>query len=91
MKKSLLTICIFLFSLTAVVVFAGSKDKGDKCFSDTECEFNLECSSGVCTKKKEFDFGSSGKTGKPCSVDSDCIGSGTCEEGSFGKKYCTGR
>ena len=44
----------------------------------------------MCVKKPEFDFGGSGKSGKECNIDADCIGSGRCAPNNFGKKYCTG-
>ncbi len=68
------------------MVNAGDKGVGEKCFSDTECKFLLRCNDGVCIKKKEFDYGGSGKTGKPCNIDADCIGSGKCVEGFFWKE-----
>jgi hypothetical protein len=67
-----------------------SKEKGDSCISDGECGFDLRCNDGVCVKKNEFDFGSSGKTGNPCNIDADCIGSGKCVKNNFGKGYCSG-
>ncbi|TFH43331.1 MAG: hypothetical protein E4G96_01405 [Chrysiogenales bacterium] len=67
-----------------------SKDKGDKCFSDGECGFGLQCNDGVCVKKKEMDFGSSGKSGNSCNNDADCIGPGKCVKNNFGKGYCSG-
>ncbi|HOO71350.1 MAG TPA: hypothetical protein PK926_06270 [Spirochaetota bacterium] len=88
-KISILSISL-LFVAVLLTHNADSKSKGDKCFSDSECGFGLECNDGVCVKEKAFDFGSSGKTGKPCNVDSDCIGSGSCEKNSFGKGYCSG-
>lgn len=90
MKKILIVLAAVIFSAAIVAIDADSKDKGDKCFSDGECGFGLSCNDGVCVKKKEFDFGSSGKTGKPCNIDADCIGSGKCEKNSFGKGYCSG-
>ncbi|EIE03081.1 hypothetical protein LEP1GSC185_2076 [Leptospira licerasiae serovar Varillal str. VAR 010] len=50
----------------------------------------MQCTGGVCTKKQEFDHGNSGKSGNQCNNDGDCIGSGKCVSGSFGKKYCSG-
>jgi len=67
-----------------------AKDKDGKCFSDSECSFGQECTSGVCTKKKEFDYGGSGKTGKECNIDADCIGSGKCVKSISGQGRCTG-
>jgi hypothetical protein len=90
MKKILLIVIMLFSSLFIITTFVISKEKGEKCLNQSECDFGLECHEGVCVKKKEFDFGSSGKTGKPCNIDADCIGSGTCEEGAFGKKYCSG-
>ena len=90
MKKILVLISSLFLISGMVALNAGSKGKGEKCHSDIECSFGLTCNGGVCVKKKEFDFGSSGKTGKPCNSDADCIGSGKCERGSFGKSYCTG-
>ncbi|WP_125169470.1 hypothetical protein [Leptospira hartskeerlii] len=84
---------ILVFSILAFFtfgVFAGDRDKGDSCTSDIQCGFGLQCTGGVCTKKPEFDHGSSGKSGKQCNHDGDCIGSGKCVSGSFGKKYCSG-
>ncbi|TGL61521.1 hypothetical protein EHQ64_11000 [Leptospira sarikeiensis] len=57
---------------------------------DIQCGFGLQCSGGVCTKKQEFDHGSSGKSGNQCNSDADCIGSGSCVSGTYGKKYCSG-
>ena len=83
MKKLLIIGLIATASLFA-------KDKGSKCFANTDCSFGQECTDGVCTKKKEFDYGGSGKTGKKCNIDADCIGSGTCEKSASGKGRCTG-
>ena len=80
--------CIFIF--VSMIAFAGSKGQGEKCFADYDCSFGLTCTDGACVKKKEFDFGSSGKSGKPCNNDADCINSGKCVEGTFGKKVCSG-
>lgn len=85
MKKILL-----ITMIAASTLFAGSKEKGEKCNMDIECTFGLECTEGVCTKKKEFDFGGSGKSGKKCNIDADCIGAGTCEKGISGQGVCTG-
>jgi hypothetical protein len=74
----------------SLAAFAGDKKKGDKCVADIECAFGLTCADGACVNKKEFDFGSSGKSGKSCNNDADCIGSGKCVEGTFGKKVCSG-
>ena len=63
---------------------------GGSCTGDASCDFEERCHNGVCIKKKEFDFGSSGKTGKPCQIDADCIGSGSCVDNGFGEKYCSG-
>lgn len=90
MKKITIFLAVLFVFFFSIVAYTGSKQKGEKCFSDIECDSSLECNDGVCIKKKEFDFGSSGKTGKECNNDADCIGSGKCEAGSFGKKYCTG-
>lgn len=65
--------------------YAGDKDKGDSCNSDIQCGYGLQCTGGVCTKKQEFDHGNSGKSGNQCNNDGDCIGSGKCVSGSFGK------
>ena len=89
MKKILSLSIIIVFSCI-MTIYAGSKKTGETCMNDSECEFNSACSSGVCVKKKEFDFGSSGKTGKPCNIDADCIGSGSCVSNNFGKKVCSG-
>ena len=78
------------FVMASPSLMAGSKGQGEKCFADFDCSFGLACTDGACTKKKEFDFGSSGKSGKPCNNDADCINSGTCVEGTFGKKVCSG-
>jgi hypothetical protein len=91
MKKFL----IFMFALSISSILTLSSDingkaKGDSCFDDLECGFNLTCNDGVCIRKKELDFGSSGKTGNPCNIDADCINSGKCAVNNFGKKYCTG-
>jgi hypothetical protein len=90
MKKFLFVSFVIPMVCAAFVVFAQSKQPGERCVADTECEFNSYCKDGVCTKKKEFDFGDSSKTGKPCQIDADCIGSGKCVEGDFGKKHCSG-
>lgn len=90
MKKLVIMITAVTVAGMSLAVMAGSKKQGEKCFSDSECEFNLQCSDGACVKKKEFDFGSSGKSGKPCNNDADCINSGKCVEGRFGKKVCSG-
>jgi hypothetical protein len=90
MNKILFTLCITLLMGISITANAGWKSKGEKCVNNAECGSQLECRDGVCVKKKEWDFGGSGKTGKPCSSDADCIGSGKCEEGSFGRKYCSG-
>lgn len=74
----------------SLAAFAGDKKQGEKCVADIECAFGLACTDGACVNKKEFDFGSSGKSGKPCNNDADCIGSGKCVEGTFGKKVCSG-
>lgn len=74
------------FSLTVV---AGKK-QGEHCFNNSECDSQCECKDGVCVKKKEWDFGSSGKSGKECNNDADCINSGKCVRNAFGKGYCSG-
>jgi hypothetical protein len=89
MKRMLVMVFCMAIGMSAMV-FAGDKSEGEKCFADFDCEFNHECKDGVCIKKREFDAGSSGKTGKSCFSDADCIGSGKCVEGNFGKKYCSG-
>ena len=81
---------MIIFALLFVGPLQANKNKGEKCFSSTECGFNLHCQGGVCVKKPEFNFGGSGKSGKSCNIDADCIGSGKCVDGSFGKKYCSG-
>ena len=88
--KKLSIITILFITAMSVAVMAGGKGQGEKCFSDSECSFGLTCTDGACVKKKEFDFGSSGKSGKPCNNDADCINSGKCVEGTFGKKVCSG-
>ncbi len=89
--KKLIFLCIIPTVLAlSTIAYTGNKEKGERCNSNIECKFNLTCNDGVCIKKKEFDFGSSGKTGNECNIDADCIGSGKCEKGKFGKKYCTG-
>ncbi len=90
MKNIFIMIISLVVAGMSLAVMAGSGGQGDKCFADTECEFNLQCKDGACVKKKEFDFGSSGKSGKPCNNDADCINSGKCVEGMFGKKVCSG-
>ncbi|MBP7734477.1 MAG: hypothetical protein KA369_00760 [Spirochaetes bacterium] len=85
----------FIYALAFVIavsgtVMAGGKRQGEKCFMDNECSFGLTCTDGACVKKKEFDFGGSGKNGKPCNIDADCINAGKCVEGTFGKKVCSG-
>ena len=91
MKKITIFALSIVISLFLVSLDGKSKSKGDKCFSDGECGFGLTCNDGVCVKERSSDFGSSGKSGKPCNVDSDCIGSGECVKNSFGKGYCSGR
>jgi hypothetical protein len=86
---------LFALFITSLMIIptssnAGWKSKGEKCVNNAECGSQLECKNGVCVKKKEWDFGGSGKTGKPCNIDADCIGSGKCVEGSFGRKSCSG-
>ncbi len=81
---------ILITLIAASGLFAGNKEKGEQCNMDIECSFGLECSGGVCVKKKEFDFGGSGKTGKKCNIDADCIGSGKCEKSATGQGRCTG-
>lgn len=90
MKKIFITASIIVLCLSLLSIESFSKGKGEKCYNDSECDFGLHCNDGVCVKKKEFDFGGSGKTGKPCNIDADCIGAGKCVEGSFGRKYCSG-
>ncbi len=70
-------------------IFAGDREKGEKCTADIQCGFGMQCTGGVCTKKPEFDHGS-GKSGNECFSDADCIGSGSCVRGTYGKKHCTG-
>jgi hypothetical protein len=90
MKKTVISICITTVFLCAITLMAGNKNAGEKCIGDADCEFHCSCKSGVCVKKKEFNFGGSDKVGKPCNIDADCIGAGECVEGDFGKKYCSG-
>lgn len=91
MKKSFILSIAVAVILAACVLYAGSKSVGQRCIGDAECEFGSECKNGVCTKKKEYDYGSSGKTGQPCMIDADCIGSGRCVEGNYGQKHCSGK
>ena len=88
MRKSIFILILMAGFITAPL-FSGSKEKGEKCNIDIECKFQLTCKEGVCVKKAEFDYGS-GKSGKQCNIDADCIGSGKCNAGKSGKKYCTG-
>ena len=81
---------LLIMMIVSTTSFAGSKEKGAQCNMDIECAFGLECSSGVCTKKKEFEFCGAGKSGKKCNIDADCIGSGKCEKNTFGQGVCTG-
>lgn len=90
MKRIFIVSLSFVISMASLSLMAGSKGQGEKCFADNECSFGLTCTDGACVKKKEFDFGSSGKTGQPCSIDADCINSGKCVQGTFGKKVCSG-
>ncbi len=90
MKKICIITSALLLAFISMTVMAGSKGQGEKCFNENECSFGLTCTDGACVKKKEFDFGSSGKSGKPCNNDADCINSGKCVEGTFGKKVCSG-
>ncbi len=89
MKKLLFVMVVLALSLPSIVIIAGSKGAGDKCIADTECEFHFRCHKGVCVRKAEFDHGS-GKTGQPCNIDADCIGSGKCVTNAMGMKYCAG-
>ncbi|MBN2079005.1 MAG: hypothetical protein JW838_08560 [Spirochaetes bacterium] len=66
------------------------KKQGEHCFNDSECDSKCQCRDGVCVKKREWDFGSSGKSGKECNNDADCINSGKCVKNAFGKGYCSG-
>ncbi len=90
MKKIFITLALSAACIAPLFLSAASWDNEDKCNSNFDCGFNQECKSGVCVKKKEFDFGS-GKSGEECNNDADCIGSGKCVQGKFGKKYCTGK
>ena len=90
MKRTIVIFAASALLLGAALAYAGSQKTGGACTIDSDCAFEDYCNNGVCTKKKEFDFGGSGKTGKPCQIDADCIGSGTCIEGKFGKKHCSG-
>jgi len=90
MKKICIITSALLVAFVSITVMAGSKGQGEKCFVDNECSFGLQCTDGACVKKKEFDFGGSGKSGKPCNIDADCINAGKCVEGTFGKKVCSG-
>ena len=90
MKKLLIVVLSCMIASISMTVIAGNKGQGEKCFNESECDFGLACTDGACVKKKEFDFGSSGKSGKPCNNDADCINSGKCVEGTFGKKVCSG-
>ncbi len=88
-KLTIIALSIFISGIlmNATVL---SKGQGDQCMNDVECDFGLACKSGACVKKPEFDYGSSGKSGKPCNIDADCINSGRCVEGTYGKKVCSG-
>jgi hypothetical protein len=88
--KKIVLITAALAACLSLAAVAGDKNQGEKCNADIECSFGLTCTDGACVKKKEFDFGSSGKSGKPCNIDADCIGSGKCVEGMYGKKVCSG-
>jgi len=90
MKKIIITTIAIVSFAVVTSVWAGNKEKGDKCVGNHECVYGLTCSSGACVKKKAFSFGGSGKSGKGCQVDADCIGSGKCVTGTFGKKVCSG-
>lgn len=89
MKKLVGFTAASIVMLASFSVFGNNDNLGKKCFSDAECGGQLNCNDGVCVKKKEFDFGG-GKSGQPCNIDADCINSGKCVEGNFGKKYCSG-
>lgn len=84
------TLSLVFITACVIALYAGSKPVGARCIADTECESGSSCPDGVCVKKREFDFGSSGKTGNPCNIDADCIGSGRCVEGNGGRKACSG-
>lgn len=90
MKKMFVMSALLSAAFVSMTVFAGAKGQGEKCFGDHDCSFGLTCTDGACVKKKEFDFGGSGKSGKPCNIDADCINAGKCVEGTFGKKVCSG-
>ncbi|TGK44607.1 hypothetical protein [Leptospira andrefontaineae] len=84
---------IYLYLILIFLTFsisAGDREKGEKCTADIQCGFGMQCTGGVCTKKPEFDHGS-GKSGNECFSDADCIGSGSCARGTYGKKHCTGK
>ncbi len=91
MKKILLLLsAFFIISFFALSIELKGKEIGETCTNNSECGFNMQCNNGVCIRKKEFDFGSSGKTGKECNNDAECINSGKCVSNNFGKKYCSG-
>ncbi|HRS79372.1 MAG TPA: hypothetical protein P5115_19675 [Spirochaetota bacterium] len=90
MKKICIITAALSIAFVSMTVMAENKGRGKKCFADTDCSFEQTCTDGACVKKKEFDFGSSGKSGEPCDNDADCINSGKCVEGTFGKKVCSG-
>jgi len=91
MKKVLLIVSAVCFiSVISLTSDLKSKEIGEACVNDAECGFQLRCNDRVCIRKKEFDFGSSGETGKPCNIDAECINSGKCVSNNFGKKYCSG-
>ncbi len=85
---------LFFFTILMSLMLATSgfltANPGDRCAGDASCGFGEKCQSGVCIKKNQFDFGGSGKNGKPCNIDADCIGSGKCVSNGFGKKFCSG-
>jgi hypothetical protein len=90
MKKICIITAAVFIAFVSMTVMAVSKEQGEKCFNDSECSFGLTCTDGACVKKKEFDYGGSGKSGKSCNNDADCINAGKCVEGTFGKKVCSG-
>lgn len=87
--KAIVTISAVISAVLLSFTFIMA-DVGDSCTGDASCDFKERCHNGVCIKKDEYDFGSSGKTGQPCQIDADCIGSGTCVDNGYGQKYCSG-
>ncbi len=85
--KNLVFLNIAVLFFCSIIFFTALHAKSETCLSNLDCEFGQECNDGVCVKKP---LGSMDKSGKPCNVDSNCIGAGKCVKNAFGKGYCSG-